>query len=81
MQNSFRPIQELKNTPHTYSSEVKKEPIHQIILDLSKALGKIEAIKLHGRDEEVERIRKEVLDITEKARDYLLYNYQELRTY
>ena len=61
--------------------EVKREPIHQIILDLSKALGKIEAIKLYATNEEVERIRKEVLDINEKARDYLLYNYQELRTY
>tara|TARA_B100000085_G_scaffold271045_1_gene284102 strand:- start:614 stop:859 length:246 start_codon:yes stop_codon:yes gene_type:complete len=81
MQNSFRPIQELKRTPHTYSSEVEKEPIHQIILDLSKALGKIESIKLYETNEEIERIRKEVLDINEKARDYLLYNYQELRTY
>ena len=61
--------------------EEKREPIHQIILDLSKATGKIEAIKLYERSKEVERIRKEVLDITEKARDYLLYNYQELRTY
>tara|TARA_B100002019_G_C20904660_1_gene419803 strand:- start:239 stop:430 length:192 start_codon:yes stop_codon:yes gene_type:complete len=61
--------------------EVKREPIHQIILDLSKALGKIEAIKLYATNEEIERIRKEVLDINEKARDYLLYNYQQLRTY
>ena len=61
--------------------EEKREPIHQIILDLSKALGKIEAIKLYETNEEIERIRKEVLDINEKARDYLLYNYQELRTY
>ena len=79
MQNSFRPIQELKNTPHTHSSE--REPVHQIILDLSKALGKIEAIKLYETNEEIERIRKEVLDINEKARDYLLHNYQQLRTY
>jgi hypothetical protein len=61
--------------------EIKREPIHQIILDLSKALGKIESIKLYETNEEIERIRKEVLDINEKARDYLLYNYQELRTY
>ena len=61
--------------------EIKREPIHQIILDLSKALGKIEAIKLYATNEEIERIRKEVLDINEKARDYLLYNYQELKTY
>ena len=61
--------------------EEKREPIHQIILDLSKALGKIEAIKLYATNEEIERIRKEVLDINEKARDYLLYNYQQLRTY
>ena len=60
---------------------MNKEPIHQIILDLSKALGKIESIKLYERNEEIERIRKEVLDINEKARDYLLYNYQQLRTY
>ena len=61
--------------------EEKREPVHQIILDLSKALGKIESIKLYETNEEIERIRKEVLDINEKARDYLLYNYQELRTY
>jgi hypothetical protein len=60
---------------------MNKEPIHQIILDLSKALGKIESIKLYERNEEIERIRKEVLDINEKVRDYLLYNYQQLRTY
>ena len=61
--------------------EVKREPIHQVILDLSKALGKVEAMKLHGRDEEVERIRKEVLDITEKARDYLSVSYTHLRAH
>ncbi len=37
--------------------------------------------KKKNLNEEIERIRKEVLDINEKARDYLLYNYQQLRTY
>ena len=61
--------------------QLEREPLHQVILDLSKALGKIDSIKLYQRNEELERIRKEVLDINEKARDYLLYNYQQLRTY
>jgi hypothetical protein len=61
--------------------QLEREPLHQVILDLSKALGKIDSIKLYERNEEIERIRKEVLDINEKARDYLLYNYQQLRTY
>ena len=61
--------------------QLEREPLHQVILDLSKALGRIDSIKLYERNEEIERIRKEVLDINEKARDYLLYNYQQLRTY
>lgn len=59
--------------------QLKREPLHQVILDLTKALGKIDSIKLYERNEEIERIRKEVLDINEKARDYLLYNYQQLK--
>ncbi len=59
--------------------EVIREPLHQVILDLSKALGKIESMKLYAKNQEIERIRKEVLDINEKARDYLLYNYQQLK--
>ena len=59
--------------------EIIREPLHQVILDLSKALGKIESMKLYAKNQEIERIRKEVLDINEKARDYLLYNYQQLK--
>jgi len=59
--------------------QLEREPLHQVILDLSKALGKIDSIKLYERNEEIERIRKEALDINEKARDYLLYNYQQLK--
>jgi len=60
--------------------QLEREPLHQVILDLSKALGKIDSIKLYeDTAEEIERIRKEVLDINEKARDYLLYNYQQLK--
>ena len=77
MQNSFRPIQELKNTPHTHSSE----PVHLLIKDLTKAIGVVSSLSLHSKDEDVLKIRKEVLDINQKARDYLLFNYQELRTY
>ena len=81
MQNSFRPIQELKNTPHTHSSEVDNEPLYLLIKDLTKAIGKTSSLNLHSKDEDILRIRKEVLDINQKARDYLLYNYQQLRTY
>ena len=58
MQNSFRPIQELKRTPHTYSSEVEKEPIYNLIKELSKAQGKVKALEFYSSDSEIKRLQK-----------------------
>jgi len=63
------------------TEEEQNEPLYLLIKDLTKAIGKASSLSLHSEDEDILRIRKEVLDINQKARDYLLYNYQELRTY
>jgi hypothetical protein len=72
MQNSFRPIQELKNTPHTHSSEVD-EPLYLLIKDLTKAIGKTSSLSLHSKDEDILRIRKEVLDIYSNEDDKVIF--------
>ena len=86
MQNSFRPIQELKNTPHTHSSEILREPVHQKLLELSKAQGKLKALAYFNQNnllekENTERLVQERLDMIEDVRDYIQNNYQQLRTY
>ena len=63
------------------TEEEQNEPVYLLIKDLTKAIGKTSSISLHSKDEDILKLRKELLDINQKARDYLLYNYQELRTY
>ena len=63
------------------TEEEQNEPVYLLIKDLTKAIGKTSSISLHSTDEDILKLRKELLDINQKARDYLLYNYQELRTY
>ena len=63
------------------TEEEQNEPVYLLIKDLTKAIGKTSSLSLHSKDEDILKLRKELLDINQKARDYLLYNYQELRTY
>tara|TARA_Y100001937_G_scaffold125523_2_gene192547 strand:- start:8404 stop:8664 length:261 start_codon:yes stop_codon:yes gene_type:complete len=86
MQNSFRPIQELKNTPHTHSSEVEREPVHQKLIELSRAEGLLKSLEYFNEKDmmdkdDTERIVKDALDRIREVRDYIQDNYQQLRTY
>ena len=57
-----------------------KEPIYNLIKELSKAQGKIKALELYSSESEIKRLQKEILAITSKVRNYIQDNYQQLKT-
>ena len=66
--------------------EITREPVHQTILELSKAQGKLKALAFFNQNnllekENTERLIQESLDKIEEVRDYIQNNYQQLRTY
>ena len=68
------------------TKELEREPLHQKLLDLSKAQGKLKALAYFNQNnllekENTERLIQESLDMIEDVRDYIQNNYQQLRTY
>ena len=66
--------------------EIIREPVHQKMLELSKAQGKLKALADFNQNnllekENTERLIQESLDMIEDVRDYIQNNYQQLRTY
>ena len=68
------------------TKELEREPLHQKLLDLSKAQGKLKALAYFNQNnllekKNTERLVQESLDMIEDVRDYIQNNYQQLRTY
>ena len=66
--------------------EIKREPVHQQLLELSKVQGKLKALDYFNENdllekEQSKRLLLESLDKLEKVSQYILTNYQKLRTY
>ena len=68
------------------TEQLEREPVHQKLLELSKAQGKLKALAYFNENDLLqkdvtERLLKESLDKVEEVSQYLLSNYQQLRTY
>tara|TARA_Y100000361_G_scaffold118248_1_gene109585 strand:- start:1072 stop:1278 length:207 start_codon:yes stop_codon:yes gene_type:complete len=66
--------------------EIEREPVHQQLLELSKVQGKLKALDYFNENdllekEQSKRLLLESLDKLEKVSQYILTNYQKLRTY
>ena len=66
------------------TKELEREPLHQKLLDLSKAQGKLKALAYFNQNnllekKNTERLVQESLDMIEDVREYILYNYQQLK--
>ena len=66
--------------------EIEREPVHQQLLELSKVQGKLKALDYFNKNdllekEQSKRLLLESLDKLEKVSQYILTNYQKLRTY
>lgn len=66
------------------TKELEREPLHQKLLDLSKAKGHLKALEYFNqkdmmRKSDTERILKDALDKIEDVSQYILYNYQQLK--
>ena len=64
--------------------EIIREPVHQKMLELSKAQGKLKALAYFNQNnllekKNTERLVQESLDMIEDVREYILYNYQQLK--
>jgi hypothetical protein len=64
--------------------EIKREPLHQKLLELSKAKGYLKSLEYFNqmnimRKSDTERILKDALDKIEDVSEYILYNYQQLK--
>ena len=64
--------------------EIKREPLHQKLLELSKAKGHLKSLEYFNqmnimRKSDTERILKDALDKIEDVSEYILYNYQQLK--
>ena len=68
------------------TEQLEREPVHQKLLELSKAQGKLKALAYFNDNDLLQkdvtvRLLKESLDKVEEVSQYLLSNYQQLRTY
>ena len=66
------------------TKELEREPLHQKLLDLSKAKGHLKALEYFNQNnllekKNTERLVQESLDMIEDVREYILYNYQQLK--
>lgn len=65
---------------------ITREPVHQKIIELSRAEGLLKALEYFNENDmmdkdDTERIVKDALDMIREVRDYIQDNYQQLRTY
>jgi hypothetical protein len=64
--------------------EITREPLHEKLLELSKAKGHLKALEYFNdkdmmKKTDTERILKDALDKIENVSQYILYNYQQLK--
>ena len=64
--------------------EITREPLHEKLLELSKAKGHLKALEYFNqkdmmRKSDTERIIKDALDKIEDVSEYILFNYQQLK--